>query len=84
MCMLRAKLSQQRPTLCKLMVYSPPGPSVHGFSRQEYWSGLAWPSPGDLPNPGMEPVSLLSLALAGGFLTTSATWETSKKENTEN
>ena len=46
-----------------------------GFSRQEYWSGLLFPSPGDLPDPGMKPVSLTSLALAGGFFTTSATWE---------
>ena len=35
----------------------PPGSSVHGFSRQEYWSGLPFPSPGDLPDPGMEPGS---------------------------
>ena len=34
---------------------SPPGFSVHGFSRQEYWSGWPFPSPGDLPNPGIEP-----------------------------
>ena len=46
-----------------------------GFSRQEYWSGLPFPSPGDLPNPGIEPVSLLSPALAGGFFTTSTTRE---------
>ena len=38
------------------------------FSRQEYWGGL------DLPDPGMEPVSLMSLALTGGFFTISATW----------
>ena len=38
-----------------------------GFSRQEYWSRLPFPSPGDLPNPGIEPTSL---ALAGGFFTT--------------
>ena len=38
-----------------------------GFLRQEYWSGLPFPLPGDLPNPRMEPVSL---ALAGGFFTT--------------
>ena len=38
-----------------------------GFSRQEYWSGLLFPSPGDLPNPGIEPASL---ALAGRFFTT--------------
>ena len=37
------------------------------FSRQEYWSGLQYPPPGDLPNPGIELMSLLSLALAGGF-----------------
>ena len=46
-----------------------------GFSRQEYWGGLPCPPPGDLPNPGIEPVSLKSPALAGGFFTTSATWE---------
>ena len=40
-----------------------------GFSRQEYTSGLPWPLPGDLPNPGMEPTSLRSLALAGRFFT---------------
>ena len=34
-----------------------------GFSRQEYWSGLPFPSPGDLPNPGMEPVSRVTSAL---------------------
>ena len=45
-----------------------------GFSRQEYWSGLPCPL-GDLPNPGIEPTSLMSPPLAGGFLTTRATWE---------
>ena len=45
------------------------------FSRQEYWRGLPFPSPGDLPNPGIEPPSLPSPALASGFFTTSATWE---------
>ena len=38
-----------------------------GFSRQEYWSGLPFPSPGDLPDPGIKPVSA---ALVGGFFTT--------------
>ena len=47
-----------------------------GFSRQEYWSGLPFPTPGDLPDPGIEPESLTSPALAGGFFTSSATWET--------
>ena len=46
-----------------------------GFSRQEYWSGLPYPPPGDLPNPGIEPKSLTSLAVAGGFFTTSTMWE---------
>ena len=50
-------------------------PLSMGFSRQEYWSGLPCPSPRDLPNPGFEPVSLGSPALAGEFFTTSATWE---------
>ena len=40
------------------------------FSRHEYWSGLPFPTPGALPNPGIEPESLSSLALAGGFFTT--------------
>ena len=46
-----------------------------GFSRQEYWSGLPCPPPRNLPNPGIEPTSLMSPALAGRFFTTSATWE---------
>ena len=43
------------------------------FSKQEYWSGLLCPLPGDLPSPGGEPASLMSSVLAGGFFTTSAT-----------
>ena len=39
------------------------------FSRQEYWSGFPFPSPGDLPDPGFESASLVSPALAGGFFT---------------
>ena len=46
-----------------------------GFSKQEYWSGLPFPPPRDLPNPGIKPTPLMSPALAGGFFTTSATWE---------
>ena len=46
-----------------------------GFSRQEYWSRLPCPPPGDLPNQGIELTSLGFPALAGGFFTTSATWE---------
>ena len=54
---------------CDPMDCSPPDSSV-GVSRQEYWSGLPCPPPGDLPNPGMETTSP---ALAGRFLTTSTT-----------
>ena len=43
-------------------------PLSMGFSRQEYWSGLPCPPAGDLPNPGIEPASLTSLALVGGSL----------------
>ena len=43
-------------------------PLSMGFSRQEYWSGLPCPPPGDLPNPGIEPTSLTSPALAVGSL----------------
>ena len=50
-------------------------PLSMGFSRQEYWSGLLCPPPGDLPDPGIEPTSLTSLALAGELFTTGATWE---------
>ena len=51
-------------------------PQSMGFSRQEYWSGLPFPPPGDLPDSGIEPVSLVSPVLAGGFFTTSTAWET--------
>ena len=50
-------------------------PLSMGFSRQEYWSGLPFPPPGDLPDSGIEPESLMSPALAGRFFTTDATWE---------
>ena len=56
-------LAQSCPTLCEPMDCSPPGFSVLGLSRQEYWSRLLFPSPGDLPDPGMEPMSPVSPAL---------------------
>ena len=46
-----------------------------GFSRQEYFSGLPYSPPGDLPDLGIQPTFLASSALAGGFFT-STTWET--------
>ena len=50
-------------------------PLSMGFSRQEHWNGLPCPSPRDLPDLGIEPVSLISLALADEFFTTRAPWE---------
>ena len=50
-------------------------PLTMGFSRQEYWSVLPFPPSLDLPNPGINPASLGSPALAGRFFTTRATWE---------
>ena len=48
-----------------------------GFPRQEYWNELPFLPPGDLLDPGIEPASLASPALAGGFFTTSTTWRPS-------
>ena len=50
-------VAQSCPTLCDPMDCNLPGSSVHAISRQEYWSGLPFPPPGDLPNPGIEPRS---------------------------
>ena len=49
-------------------------PLSKGFSKQEYWSGLPCPPPGNLPDPGIKPVSLMSPALAGEFFTTRTAW----------
>ena len=53
-----------------------------GFSRQEYWSGLPFSTLGDLPHPGIEPVSLMSPSMAGGFFNWESgffTWEVHKR-----
>ena len=55
------------------MDHSPPGSM--GLSRQESWSGLPCPPPGDLPNPGINPRDLTPCALAGKFFTASTTWK---------
>ena len=64
-------VAKQCPTLYNTMDCSP-GSSVHGISRQEYWSKLPFLSPGDLPAPEIQPSSLGSPAIAGGFFTTEA------------
>ena len=54
---------------------SPPDSSAHGISTEEYWSGVPFPTPRDLPGPGIEPESLGSPTLAGRFFTTRTMWE---------
>ena len=58
-----------------LRTVAPQASLCMGFPRQEYWSGLPCPPPGDLPDPGIESPSLVSPALAGRFFTTRVTWE---------
>ena len=65
------------PLFATLWTAARQAPLPMGFSRQEHWRGLPCPPPGDLPDPGTEPASLMSPALAGGFFTTSNTWEPS-------
>ena len=77
------KLLQSHPALCDLMDCSPPDSSFMGFSRQ-YWKGLPCSPLGDLPNPGIEPVTLMSLELVGKFFTSSATWEAAELGNVFN
>ena len=60
---------------------NPPGSSVHGILQARILESVACPPPDDLHNPGIEPPSLMSLALAGGFFTTSTTWEAPKEDS---
>ena len=73
--LLCAKSLQSCPTLCDPMDCSQQALLSMKFSRQEYWHALPCSPPGDLPNPGIKPTSLISPALAGGFFTTSVIWE---------
>ena len=67
-------VAQSCLTLCNPVDCSPPDSFVHGIFQART---LEWaPSPGDLPDPGIETVSLMSPALAGWFFTTRVTWET--------
>ena len=63
-----AKLLQSCPTLCDSMDCGPPRLPVGSISRQEYWSGLPCPPPGDLLEPGIKPTSLMSPARQVGSL----------------
>ena len=62
---LSVTLGLCNPTNCSL-----PGPLPMGFPKQEYWTGLPFPPPGYLPNPGMEPRSPVAPALGDRFFTT--------------
>ena len=74
---MHVKSLQSCPTLCnpELWTIAHHAPLSMGFSRQEYWSGLPCPPPGDLSDPGIKTGALESRALAGGFFTTRTTWE---------
>ena len=72
---LCAKSLQLCQTLCDPMDWAYQAPLSMRFSRQENWSALPFPSPGDLPDPGIRTASPVSPVLASGFFTTSATWK---------
>ena len=63
-------------TLCDHTDYSRSDSSVHGISQERILEWFPFPTPGDLPNQGIEPVFLTSPVLAGGFFTINTTWET--------
>ena len=68
MCVCACSFAQLCSTLCSPMHPCQASLSME-FSRQEYWSGLPFPPPGDIPDPGIEPMSLVSPAMAGFFTT---------------
>ena len=67
-----------RPALFNPNDYSPPGSPVPGILQERILEWVPMPSSKDLPNPGIKPMCLTSPSLAGGFFTTSATWEVLK------
>ena len=75
-CVGGARMSSRALLLSQVQIFAAPWTVAHqaplsvGFSRQEYWSGLPFPTPEDLPNQGIELSSLASPSLAGGFFTT--------------
>ena len=62
--------AQSCPALCNPMECSLPGSSVHGIFQAEYWNGSPFPPPGYPPYPVIKPMSPVSPALAGRFITT--------------
>ena len=76
--MLRALLPQLCLTLCDPMDSRPPGSSVHGFSRQEYWGWISLPSSRGSSWPRDRTLISCVSCIAGGFFTHCATWEAFK------
>ena len=70
MCVGLCLVTQSCLTLATPWIVAHWAPLSMGFSRQEYWNGMPFSSPGDLPDPGIETACLMSPALAGGFFTT--------------
>ena len=70
-------VSCMRSDFSCVLLFSTPWVVVHQapLSTLEYWCGMSCPTPGDLPNPGIEPMSLMSPALVGGVFISSTTWE---------
>ena len=73
---LVCSVTQSCLTLCSHVDCSLAGPSVHGISQARIMEWLPFPAPGDLPDPGIKPRSLMSPALASRLFTTSTTWKT--------
>ena len=65
-----AKMLSHVPLFATLWTVTHQAPLSMGFSKQEYWRELPFPTPGDIPDPGIKHESLASPALAGGFFTT--------------
>ena len=75
---MKGLVAQSCLTLCDPIDYiAHQAPLSMEFFKQKYWSEVPFPPPGDLPDPGIKPMSLASPALAGRFFTTGATWEVS-------
>ena len=78
---MRAKWLQSCPTLCDSMDHSPPGSSVHGILQARILEWVAMPAFRRSSQPRDQTHIFMSPALAGGFFTTSATWEGPEREN---
>ena len=72
-----SEVTQSCPIFCNPWTVACQAPPSMGFSKQEYWNRLPCPPPRNLPDPGIESEPPMSLALAGTFFTTRATWEAS-------